>query len=75
MIKTLDLGVNRVAGGPCQDGKGQGSVSARAGRGLPGVASTLALPPSGPLVMPICHQAGISIKPQKEGSGVMQTRW
>lgn len=56
-------------------GGDSGSVTAGAGRGLSSIASTLTLPASSLLVMPICHRAGISIKPQKKGSEVMQTRW
>lgn len=71
MLKTLALGVKPLCRWP---GTGQrGRSLLEQGEGFPGIASTLVLPPSGPLVMPICHQAGISIKPPKEGSGVMQT--
>lgn len=59
---------------PCQQGKGQLAAAHRAPPEQ-GEGSPASLPPSGPLVMPICHQAGISIKPPKEGSGVTQTRW
>lgn len=71
VLKTLTPGVKPLCRWPRTGQRGRSRPEQ--GEGFPGIASTLTLPPSGPLVMPICHQAGISIKPPKEGSGVMQT--
>lgn len=76
MIKTLDLGVNRFAGGPCQDGEGA------AGRSLPeqgeGFPAWLPRSPSHPPARRSCQfvtKPGFQLNPKRQGSGVKQTRW